>query len=174
MTRGRDPRVLHTKKIPVLDQSGQPVYLVGVSIDITEQREAHEQVRLAKLEAERASRAKSEFLSRMSHDLRTPLNAILGFAQILQMDRLTLEQAEGVEQILRGGVHLLELINEVLDIARIEAGQLSLSPEPVAVDEVISHVVDLVRPLGSARRVSVRADVQAAPRVSSRVPTASA
>ena len=98
----------------------------------------------------------------MSHDLRTPLNAILGFAQILQMDRLTLEQAESVQQILRGGVHLLELINEVLDIARIEAGQLSLSPEPVAVDEVISHVVDLVRPLGSARRVSLKADVGSA------------
>jgi PAS domain S-box-containing protein len=158
VARGREPRVLHTKKIPVLDQSGEPVYLVGVSIDITEQREAHEQVRLAKLEAERASRAKSDFLSRMSHDLRTPLNAILGFAQILQMDRLTLEQAESVQQILRGGVHLLELINEVLDIARIEAGRLSLSPEPVAVDEVISHVVDLVRPLGSARRVSLKAD----------------
>jgi PAS domain S-box-containing protein len=161
-TRGREPRVLHTKKIPVLDQSGEPVYLVGVSLDITELRSAHEQVRLAKLEAERASRAKSEFLSRMSHDLRTPLNAVLGFAQILQMDPLTPEQAEGVQQILRGGVHLLELINEVLDIARIEAGQLSLSPEPVAVDEVITHVVDLVRPLGTARGITVTAEVESA------------
>ena len=157
--RGREPLILHTKKIPVLDPSGEPTYLVGVSIDITEQRAAHEQVRLAKLEAERASRAKSEFLSRMSHDLRTPLNAILGFAQIMQMDDLTIEQAEGIEQILRGGVHLLELINEVLDIARIEAGQLSLSPEPVRVGEVITHVVSLVRPLGVPRRVSVSAEV---------------
>ena len=157
-TRGREPRVLHTKKIPILDENGAPVYLVGVSIDITEQRTAHEQVRLAKLEAERASRAKSEFLSRMSHDLRTPLNAILGFAQILQMDELSEEQREGLQQILRGGVHLLELINEVLDIARIEAGQLSLSPEPVPVAEVVTRTADLVRPLGAARRITVAAD----------------
>ena len=158
ISRGREPRVLHTKKIPVLDDAGEPLYLVGVSIDITEQRLAHEQVRLAKLEAERASRAKSDFLSRMSHDLRTPLNAILGFAQILQMDRLNAEQAEAVQQILRGGVHLLELINEVLDIARIEAGQLSLSPEPVAVGEVITHVVEMVRPLARPRQITVQAD----------------
>jgi PAS domain S-box-containing protein len=156
-TPGGEPKILHTKKIPVLDESGQPAHLVGVSIDITEQRAAHEQVRLAQLEAERASRAKSDFLSRMSHDLRTPLNAILGFAQILEMDALSPEQAEGVQQILRGGVHLLELINEVLDIARIEAGQLSLSPEPVRVGEVVAHVVNLVRPLGAARRISISA-----------------
>jgi PAS domain S-box-containing protein len=162
VSRGREPRVLHTKKIPILDRTGAPLYLVGVSIDITEQRLANEQVRLAKLEAERASRAKSDFLSRMSHDLRTPLNAILGFAQILEMDRLTDDQAEAVQQILRGGVHLLELINEVLDIARIEAGQLSLSPEPVAVGEVVKHVVDMVRPLGKARLISVQADVGSA------------
>jgi PAS domain S-box-containing protein len=160
-TPGGEPKVLHTKKIPVLDETGQPAHLVGVSIDITEQRAAHEQVRLAQLEAERASRAKSDFLSRMSHDLRTPLNAILGFAQILEMDALSPEQAEGVQQILRGGVHLLELINEVLDIARIEAGQLPLSPEPVPIEEVVTHVINLVRPLGRARRISVIADVAA-------------
>ena len=88
----------------------------------------------------------------MSHDLRTPLNAILGFAQILQMDALTPEQTESVQQILRGGGHLLDLINEVLDIARIEVGQLSLSPEPVPVEEAVTHVVSLVRPLATAPR----------------------
>jgi CheY-like chemotaxis protein/two-component sensor histidine kinase len=75
----------------------------------------------------------------------------------MQMDKLTPEQAEGVQQILRGGVHLLELINEVLDIARIEAGQLSLSPEPVRVGEVVTHVVNLVRPLGTTRRITISA-----------------
>jgi PAS domain S-box-containing protein len=155
---GHEPRIVQTKKIPILDRSGEPLYVVGVSIDITAQRKAHEEVRLSRLEAERASRSKSEFLSRMSHELRTPLNAILGFAQILQMDELSLEQAEGVEQILQGGVHLLELINEVLDISRIEAGQLSLSPEPVPVVDVITQVVSLVRPLGVLRQVSISAE----------------
>src|SRR5688500_13438218 len=129
--------------------------LLGLSIDITEQRAATERLRLAQLETERASRAKSDFLSRMSHDLRTPLNAILGFAQILQMDTLTPDQTEGGQQSLRGGGHLLDLINEVLDIARIEVGQLSLSPEPVPVEEVVTHVVSLVRPLATRRRITI-------------------
>ena len=159
-TQAGEHRVLHSKKIPLLDERGDPIHLLGVSIDITEQRAAHERLRLAQLEAERASRAKSDFLSRMSHDLRTPLNAILGFAQILQMDLLTPEQAEGVQQILRVGVHLLDLINEVLDIARIEVGQLSLSPEPVPVEEVVTHVATLVRPLGTRRRITVTTDQQ--------------
>jgi PAS domain S-box-containing protein len=160
-TRAGDRRVLHSKKIPLVDESGDPIHLLGVSIDITEQRAAHERLRLAQLATERASRAKSDFLSRMSHDMRTPLNAILGFAQILQMDRLTPDQAEGVQQILRGGVHLIDLINEVLDIARIEVGQLSLSPEPVPVEEVVSHVVSLVRPLGTPRQITVTTDKDA-------------
>ena len=158
-TSPRGPRVLHTRKIPICDPAGEPQYLLGISEDITERRLAQESARLARLEAERASHAKSEFLSRMSHDLRTPLNAILGFAQLLEMDRLAPEQSESVRQILKGGAHLLELINEVLDIARIEAGHLSLSPEPVAVGEVVTQVVELIRPLGSARRVTVGTDL---------------
>ena len=158
-TSGRGPRVLHTRKIPICDASGGPQYVLGISEDITERRFAQEAARLARLEAERASHAKSEFLSRMSHDLRTPLNAILGFAQLLEMDRLAPEQNESVRQILKGGAHLLELINEVLDIARIEAGHLSLSPEPVAVSEVVTQVVELIRPLGAVRGIAVGSDL---------------
>lgn len=155
-TPSRGSRVLHTKKIPIVSAaSGEPEYLLGISRDITDRKAADEAVRQAKLEAERASRAKSEFLSRMSHDLRTPLNAILGFAQLLEMDALAPEHSESVRQILKGGRHLLELINEVLDIARIEAGHLSLSPEPVAVSDVVAQVTDLVRPLGASRGITV-------------------
>jgi signal transduction histidine kinase len=85
----------------------------------------------AKAEADRANTAKSEFLSRMSHQLRTRLNAILGFGQLLQLEDLTDEQVESVDHILRAGRHLLGLINEVLDLARIESGHLALSPEAV-------------------------------------------
>ena len=123
--------------------------------DITEQRRAQTAIREAQEEAERANRAKSEFLSRMSHDLRTPLNAVLGFAQLMTAERLNDSQRECTQQILKGGRHLLELINEVLDIARIESGRLSLSPEPVDVLEIVRHAVDLVSPLAAQRQISL-------------------
>lgn len=158
-TRARGPRILHTKKMPVVGADGQPAYVLGISVDVTERRHAEEEARLSKLEAERANRSKSEFLSRMSHDLRTPLNAILGFAQLLESDEgLKADQADNARQILRGGSHLLELINEVLDIARIEAGQLALSLEPVRVFESVREVIDLMRPLAEPRGISMRCE----------------
>jgi signal transduction histidine kinase/ActR/RegA family two-component response regulator len=113
--------------------------------------------------AERANKAKSEFLSRMSHELRTPLNAVLGFAQLLEMDDLTAEQADNVGQITRGGSHLLDLINEVLDISQIESGRLSMSPEPVLVSEVIDAALALVRPLAAERSVYLVSDTAEEP-----------
>ncbi len=113
----------------------------------------------ARLDADRANLAKSEFLSRMSHDLRTPLNAIIGFAQVLEMDGLAADQQEGVNHILRAGRHLLELINEVLDIARIEAGRLSLSPEPVDLESLVESAVEMIQPLAARRRLTVSVDV---------------
>jgi PAS domain S-box-containing protein len=130
--------------------------------DVTEQRAAAEALRRAtaeaeqaRAEAERANQAKSEFLSRMSHELRTPLNSILGFAQVLEDLDLPPEYRGGVRHILNGGRHLLDLINEVLDIARIESGHQPLSIEPVRVDAVIREAVDMVRPLAAARGVWV-------------------
>lgn len=105
--------------------------------------------------AEQASHAKSEFLSRMSHELRTPMNAILGFAQILELDDLTDDQADSVSHIRRAGQHLLQLINEVLDISRIEAGAASISLEPVSVSEVAHEVRLLLKPIADQRRITV-------------------
>jgi signal transduction histidine kinase/ActR/RegA family two-component response regulator len=110
----------------------------------------------ARKEADRANRAKSEFLSRMSHELRTPLNGIIGFGQLLQMDSLPPDQAEAVHHIVRAGRHLLDLINEVLDIARVEAGALRISVEPVVVAEVVAETLDLIRPLAAERGVNVK------------------
>ena len=106
-------------------------------------------------EAERANRAKSEFIAGISHELRTPMNAILGFAQLLELDELAGEQGDNVQQILRAGHHLLELITELLDIARIEAGELALSLEPVSLEDLLAEAVDLTRPHGEQLGVTV-------------------
>jgi CheY-like chemotaxis protein/anti-sigma regulatory factor (Ser/Thr protein kinase) len=94
-------------------------------------------------------------LSRISHELRTPLNAILGFAQVLELGDLDPDERQSVKQILKGGTHLLELINEVLEISRVESGNLSVSLEPVCVAEVVSDALDLVRPLAAQHRVTL-------------------
>jgi signal transduction histidine kinase len=122
---------------------------------LAEAKRAEEALYVAKAEAERANQAKTEFLSRMSHELRTPLNAILGFAQILEMDPLSPTQKDEVEHILKGGRHLLELINEMLDIGRIEAGRLTLSAEPVHLHETLQHALDLVASLAAEREISL-------------------
>jgi PAS domain S-box-containing protein len=104
---------------PVETAPGEP-HLVAITVsDITARKAAQRGEEAARAEAERANNAKSEFLSRMSHELRTPLNAILGFSQLLGMDELNTDQLEAVREINRGGRHLLELINELLDISRI-------------------------------------------------------
>jgi len=119
----------------------------GFIRDTTQRKQAEVELQRAKEEAERANLAKSEFLSRMSHELRTPLNAILGFGQILEMQNLKPLGSESIDHILRGGRHLLALINEVLDIARVEAGSMELSLEPVAVREIVHEAASLIRPL---------------------------
>jgi signal transduction histidine kinase/ActR/RegA family two-component response regulator len=110
----------------------------------------------AKEHAERASQAKSDFLSGMSHELRTPLNAILGFGQVLEIGDLNEEQREAVSHILKGGHHLLGLINELLDIARVESGQIELSLEPVSVSDLAFECFDLVRPLALSRNLRLK------------------
>ncbi|TRO43165.1 PAS domain S-box protein [Pseudomonas sp. ALS1279] len=128
------------------DASGTLRGFSKITRDITDRRNAEAALRTAREEAENASRAKSEFLSRMSHELRTPLNSILGFAQLLEMDTGTPAQQAQVRHILRAGRHLLGLINEVLDIARIESGRLAMSPEPLALRPLLQEVSLLLSP----------------------------
>ncbi|HYS17598.1 MAG TPA: ATP-binding protein [Candidatus Binatia bacterium] len=123
------------------------------------ERQERQRAQQAEEAAAAANRAKSEFLSRMSHELRTPLNGILGFAQLLELDAQNPEQREGVDHILRGGRHLLALINEVLDIARIEAGKLSISLEPVPAGDVVNSALDLVRPQAASRGIRLPAAI---------------
>jgi PAS domain S-box-containing protein len=141
-------------------QADQKLFVVAH--DVSERAEANELLREAEAQANRANRAKSEFLSRMSHELRTPMNAILGFAQLLEMDDLNPQQRDGLNHILRGGRHLLDLINEVLDISRIEAGRLSLSLEPVEISETLKESFDLVQPLAQQRKIRLNGPIGAA------------
>ncbi len=120
-----------------------------------ERKRSEEIVRLAQQGAVSANNAKIEFLSRMSHELRTPLNAILGFSQLLEIERLDPRQRESVEQITRAGRHLLELVNEVLDISRIDSGNINLTPEPLGVDDLAREALDLIRPLAVARGIAL-------------------
>jgi len=154
----------------IYNRAGQVTGIRSVLLDVTDRRLAEQllanevtererltvALRRSKEEAEKANRAKSEFLSRMSHELRTPLNAILGFAQLLEMSALDRDKREAVAQILKAGQHLLGLINEVLEISRIEAGRLSLSPEPVLISSAIQETLDLLTPMAVRRNIMLR------------------
>lgn len=142
---------------PLLDEFGRVWGAVIVLRDVTEKRRTDEVLREAKETAENANCAKSEFLSRMSHELRTPLNSILGFGQLLEMHNPSGRELECVGHILKGGRHLLALIDEVLDISRIEAGKLSLSVEPVQLNDAISQAIDMVRPMAEKSGIVISA-----------------
>ena len=139
--------VLESQASLLTDAGGGPMGIVAVTRDVTEQTRLEQAQRRAREAAEEANRSKTEFLSRMSHELRTPLNAVLGFAQLLELDDLSPDQRESVADILKAGRHLLDLIDEVLDITRIEAGRLSLSQEPVPVRDLILETLRLMRPV---------------------------
>jgi len=108
--------------------------------------------------AMQATQAKNSFLSSTSHELRTPLNSILGFAQLLQLSELSGEDSDGVDRILGAGRHLLALINELIDIARIESGDLGLSLEPVLVRPVIEECCQLMAPIAAERSIQIISD----------------
>ncbi len=163
------------------DTAGMPSTSVGVAVDVTERREieiarlqaqtalaatrkiADAEIRAARDEAQRANHAKSDFLSRISHELRTPLSAVLGFGQLLAMDEdLLAGQGESVEQILDGGRHLLALIDELLDIARIESGMDSVTLQAVDLTSALREAVDLIAPIASQSDITLRCDFDAA------------
>lgn len=147
---------LATSKVPLHDKAGKVVGVLGTYHDITARKLAESELVAAKEQAEASNRAKSEFLSRMSHELRTPLNAILGFAQVLEMSRLDGRHLDGVREIHHAGRHLLNLIDELLDMSRIESGRLQLRLEPVAVAELVDAALGIVSPLIAAHRIGVQ------------------
>jgi PAS domain S-box-containing protein len=126
-----------------------------VAHDVTDRAQMEKALREAKDEADRANHAKSEFLSRMSHELRTPLNAIIGFGQLLERQEPTASQRNRINHILGAGRHLLSLINEVLDISRLDTGNLPLSLEPVCLADASDEAISLMRPLAAERKIEL-------------------
>ncbi|MFO0745125.1 MAG: PAS domain S-box protein [Myxococcota bacterium] len=129
--------------------------------DVSDDMALADELRRAWSTAEAANAAKSEFLASMSHELRTPLNAVLGFAQLLQRDKktpLTDRQQERIAHVLRGGEHLLKLIDEVLDLSRIEAGRVTISKEPVALPLVLEEVRASLEPMAARQGVTLGTD----------------
>ena len=149
----------------VRDASGTLSGFLGIAIDQTQRLRAAE-LDIARERAEAASHAKSEFLSRVSHELRTPMNAILGYAQLIALDRersLDTVQRERVLRIETAGWHLVKLIDDVLDLSRIESGRVQLSVETVDVGTVLAEAVRLLAPQASEREVSVALSGSMAP-----------
>jgi PAS domain S-box-containing protein len=148
----------------IRDAGGTPVRLVGTVQDVTALKRAESDLIRAKEEAERAqdvaeraNRAKSEFLSSMSHELRTPMNAILGFAQLMDMDRgLGAQHRESVAEIRKAGQHLLQLINDVLDLAKVEAGRIDIALEPVSCEQLFRECGRLVGNMALERGVALQ------------------
>ena len=135
---------------------------IGIMRDISERKEFEDRINAARVEAEQANLAKSQFLSSMSHELRTPLNAVMGFGQILELDRvhpLTEAQRKSVGQILKGGKYLLELIDQVLNLAKIESGKMTLSMETVDVAPQLMDAVTMARTMADKRNIHIEYDI---------------
>jgi PAS domain S-box-containing protein len=169
---------------PILNEEGEITHYIAIKEDITDRKQIQDQLKdlnqhleekikertldlenanisllKANEEAQKANKAKIDFLSKMSHELRTPMNSILGFGQLLQMSELTSVQEKGVQHILDSGKHLLNLINEVLDISRIESGRISISVEPIEVYDVIHEITDSLLFSANQKGISINSQL---------------
>lgn len=146
----------------LLNDQGDPMRMVGISADVTEQKQAEQALKEAVAAADAANRAKSSFLANMTHELRTPMNAILGFCQLLARDEnLTPQQQQSLRVISRSGEHLLNQINAVLDMSKMEAGQISLQEQPCDLWGLLRELQDLFEPRIQAKLLQFQLTIAA-------------
>jgi len=146
-----------------IDAEGNILRIIGFIIDITERRAMEEELKKAKESADAASRAKSQFLSNMSHELRTPLNSVLGFCQLIESRLRGRERDEDfssyISYIRQGGEHLLEMVNDILDLSKIEAGRLALNKKPVDLYRVLSASASTVGTMAMNKELSMSLEI---------------
>lgn len=160
-----DPGSLYeTFRAPILDTDGKVLGTVGFSRDIKLQRTLEAELERRAAEAEAATKAKSVFLSNMSHEIRTPMNAILGFSHLLRRDACTALDTERLDKIDAAAKHLLSVINEILDLSKIEAGKIELEECDFAVDTLLDNVASIINESASAKGLTVRVDAEDVPR----------
>lgn len=138
------PQSMSIRKVPVHDASGKIIGLIALGTDITARLQQEEELRAAKEHAESATRTKNDFLATMSHEIRTPLNAVLGFANLLYDTNLTSKQREYLEIIHTRGHDLLSLINDILDLTRIESGHIELEEKPFSLHKIVNDIMGVV------------------------------
>lgn len=156
---------LETIKCPMYNSNGQLIGILGIGRDITQRKHAEDTLLHAKLIAEAANRTKSEFLANMSHELRTPLNSIYGFSQLLNEKipgELNKKQNHYVSNVLKSSKHLIELINDILDLSKVEAGKMKLECNYFKITDLIDEIVTSMQPIARKKYITIRTRIEIA------------
>ncbi len=145
-TKNQGIRILHTKKVPIMNNEGEPKFLLGISEDITVRKQKEDELKIAKEKAEESNRLKSAFLANMSHEIRTPMNGILGFAGLLKEPGLSGdEQDKYIEIIEKSGARMLNIINDIISISKIESGLMEISVFETNINEQVKFLYEFFK-----------------------------
>ena len=152
-----EPAIYYSQKIPLLDSIGEVIGLLGISIDITQQKKMAEDLKLAKQKAEASNHAKSQFLAVVNHELRTPLSCIVGLIELLKKEIHPNQEIKKLIYAIENSTqHLLNLVNDVLDFSRLETGKYNLHITPVHLSSTLSEVYQLLKPLAEKKKLKLK------------------